>query len=1478
MATLGLAMIVRNEEKTLGRCLQSVHGCFDEVVIVDTGSTDRTKEIAMSFGAMVFDFQWIDDFAAARNFSFSKVNSDYVMWLDADDVLKPEDRDRLQTLRYNLGQADAYLMLYNYAQDEYGQSTGSFYRHRILRNSKEARWKYPIHECLIFPHQTWKEAMTNVVVTHMRSEAELVQDHGRNLKLLRKAAEQYPDDQRMKFYFAKELINDGKAEEAVKIFEEYLQKGDWHENRVNALLFLAIGYWKLGKEDKAIETCLKGIHFDPRWAEYYCTIGQIYYNRGDWPKAAQWFEMAALCKLPESWGLTLRDNYTWVPHDRLCKCYAEMKDFRRACAENEKALKFRPNDSRMLFNREYLRDTLFPGRLAERPIRLSLGGGAKPVQSYRNCDLFPGQGIEEAFDQCEIPYRDGVVHAIYSEHSLEHAPSHEASRATIAEWARVLRHNGTLTLKVPDLDLCCEAFLREEDREARDGETWSPKDWYRYTIYGIQKPQGSEPAEGQYHRTGFTKSELRRLLSKNGFEIRNLRNYDGWGTPSIEVQAVRKGAPIKVRWLFSTINEDDPSCRIRRMNVHRWLKTQGVDSVAVTEYREKVKNDAGIAALVRELKDADVVVMCHFGEGEAKLIERLRRCGVSVVMDGCEDLDGYDYQRECFQAVSVVECCSTVLAKKFEKYGRTRVIPDAYELPAEQTGHSYEAHGKDGKIRVVWCGMGGNAVNLDPLRPIIQELGMELAVISEWDNADIKWNRKTWLRDLSNADIVLAPQRPWLQPAKSNNKVTQAQALGMPVVASPLQAYREAIDHGKTGFICETVEDWKTYLTMLRDDASLRERIGRAAQVEVRKKYAIDVIGAQWIELLESLCEENCAPPKVDIIVPTYNNLKYLKECVASIRKNTDWPYNIIVVNSGTDETAKWLQRQPDVIYYNSPERLHFSEANNVGLQISKERYVCLLNDDTIVGKHWLSALMHEAMKPGVGAVGPFSNCDRGWLHDEAVVVGGVSLVPGMTLEDVASVKDKIQDYAHPKSVRERDWVAFYCTLIPREVVEKVGILDQGFKSGCEDLDYCKRIKTQGYRVVQTYDSWVFHFGGKTRKNTEISDFVQHHEEDRANHALLKAKYEKPIFVLYTGPAWEQWSPKSVNEGGIGGSETCAVYVAREFAKRGYRSVVFSDCAGLEGEYDGVVYQDYRKFQDFISQNYAEIFVSSRIAGVFGLPIRAGYKICWVHDIWLSQDQNAEIHKNRVDKFYVLSPWHLDFFSRHHRVGREKLHVTRDGVDLDRFREKPPREKGRLIYSSSPDRGLDTLLEVFPRIRAEIPEASLHVFYGFANWEKAIRARNDQGQLAWMERLKGALQQPGVVYHDRVGQARLAQEFLKSELWAYPTWFTETFCITAAEAMAAGLPIITTDLAALSTTVGDTGILLPGDCRSKEYKDRFVAECVLMLKDPDRWKEYSERSLARVKEFSWSTFADEWLQAIEQDKKRKSPGKLVEVA
>ena len=113
---ISLCMIVKNEERVLARCLNSVLRAVDEIITVDTGSADKTKEIAARYSDKVFDFEWCDDFSAARNFAFSKAERDYILWLDADDVLLPPDLEKLIDLKQSAEKSvNAFYMRYNTA-------------------------------------------------------------------------------------------------------------------------------------------------------------------------------------------------------------------------------------------------------------------------------------------------------------------------------------------------------------------------------------------------------------------------------------------------------------------------------------------------------------------------------------------------------------------------------------------------------------------------------------------------------------------------------------------------------------------------------------------------------------------------------------------------------------------------------------------------------------------------------------------------------------------------------------------------------------------------------------------------------------------------------------------------------------------------------------------------------------------------------------------------------------------------------------------------------------------------------------------------------------------------------------------------------------------------------------------------------------------------------------------------------------------
>lgn len=142
-------MIVKNDEDSIARCLESVKNVVDEIIIVDTGSNDKTKEIIGRYTSKIYDFQWIDDFSAARNFSFSNATEDYILWLDADDVMLPEDVEKFKFLKETLDPSvDSVTAKYNIGFDEYGNITASYRRNRLVKRTNNFKWYGFVHEYL----------------------------------------------------------------------------------------------------------------------------------------------------------------------------------------------------------------------------------------------------------------------------------------------------------------------------------------------------------------------------------------------------------------------------------------------------------------------------------------------------------------------------------------------------------------------------------------------------------------------------------------------------------------------------------------------------------------------------------------------------------------------------------------------------------------------------------------------------------------------------------------------------------------------------------------------------------------------------------------------------------------------------------------------------------------------------------------------------------------------------------------------------------------------------------------------------------------------------------------------------------------------------------------------------------------------------------------------------------------------------------
>jgi GT2 family glycosyltransferase/Tfp pilus assembly protein PilF len=295
---VSLSMIVRNEEHHLPDCLRSVAGLFEDIVVLDTGSSDGTREIAQQFGARVFDFPWPDSFGAARNESLRQARGRWILWLDADDRLDGENRAKLETVLSNLGEElDAYALKVRSVLDGQRSSFRVLDQVRLFRNLPSIRWDYRIHE-QILPAVNRAGGVVrwaDVTIDHVgyvdasarRRKLE------RNLALLEMDYTERPTDGFTLFNLGWTLLDLGRTEEALT----HLRQALTHTNPTSSTLrklyhLLALTYRHLDRRDEAVAMCREGLQRFPFDAEMLCEQGLLLRDRQDFRGAEKsWLDL-----------------------------------------------------------------------------------------------------------------------------------------------------------------------------------------------------------------------------------------------------------------------------------------------------------------------------------------------------------------------------------------------------------------------------------------------------------------------------------------------------------------------------------------------------------------------------------------------------------------------------------------------------------------------------------------------------------------------------------------------------------------------------------------------------------------------------------------------------------------------------------------------------------------------------------------------------------------------------------------------------------------------------------------------------------------------------------------------------------------------------------------------------------------------------------------------------------------------------------
>lgn len=356
MITISLCMIVKNEQDTLECCLQSVRDIVDEIIIVDTGSIDQTKDIASKWSAHIFDFEWIDDFRAARNFSFAKATMDYILWLDADDVLLSEDSQKLARLKCSMSsEVDAVSMQYYCDFDDYGNVTLNVRRTRMVKRSRNYQWEGAVHEDLLINNGIFYDS--DIVVTHRKNSGN--SDPDRNLKIYEKllfAGKKFTMGDTL--HYAMELHQHQLHQKAIEFYLKFMDMENiTTEDRIYACSKMADCYYHLGDREKEREFIFKSFEYDIPRSEFCCRLGYFFLEKSQFLQAAFWYKVATELPIPNNrWAILNQVSRTWLPHMQLGLCYYQMGKYELSYHHNKIALSYQPNDLGIMNNMKLLEE------------------------------------------------------------------------------------------------------------------------------------------------------------------------------------------------------------------------------------------------------------------------------------------------------------------------------------------------------------------------------------------------------------------------------------------------------------------------------------------------------------------------------------------------------------------------------------------------------------------------------------------------------------------------------------------------------------------------------------------------------------------------------------------------------------------------------------------------------------------------------------------------------------------------------------------------------------------------------------------------------------------------------------------------------------------------------------------------------------------------------------------------------------------
>lgn len=332
---------------------------------------------------------------------------------------------------------------------------------------------------------------------------------------------------------------------------------------------------------------------------------------------------------------------------------------------------------------------------------------------------------------------------------------------------------------------------------------------------------------------------------------------------------------------------------------------------------------------------------------------------------------------------------------------------------------------------------------------------------------------------------------------------------------------------------------------------------------------------------------------------------------------------------------------------------------------------------------------------------------------------------------------------------------------------------------------------------------------------------------------------------------------KTLEEKPLGGMETAVIRLAEALQDLGHQVTVFS-----KHENPPLTKPLYLPFTSLQHLGEVDCFVGIRDWRTCFLPIKAKKIFYWTGDSY-DLPQNFGIGDkrvvNKIDRLLAVSAWHAEKLTYLSGFPKEKAYVLRNGVHAPYFEETVEKNRFRLIYSSTPYRGLKYLPQIFTKLKEKHPQIELHIFSDYKVYgENANQAY--AGLIQEFNVMKEEFSKiDGCFLHGNVTQKQLAQEMQKSGILAYPNTFEETSCITAMEAQAAGCVVVTSNIGALPETIDDAGLIVKESPGTPKYVEAFIQEMDKLLSSEKLFNDLSHKAKERGKSYSWAQIAKDFM-------------------